>query len=109
VKKTLSVLFALALVLSLSVVTAAPVAADPGTGDDVCGTTGDDAGEGYGCEPAVPPPHGFAGTVSVVHPPGPVPEGTPVEAYVNGVKTASPRWTARAGTFCWCRAPAGPR
>lgn len=88
-KKTLSILFVLALVLSLNVVTATPVAAGPGTGDDVCGTTGDDAGDGYGCEPGVPPPHGFAGTVSIVEPPGPVSEGTPVEAYVNGVRTAS--------------------
>jgi len=33
-------------------------------------------------------PHGFAGAVSVLNPPGPVPEGTVVEAFVDGVKTA---------------------
>jgi len=33
-------------------------------------------------------PHGFSGAVSVLNPPGPVPEGTVVEAFVDGVKTA---------------------
>ena len=37
----------------------------------------------------VPPmPHGFEGAVSVLDPPGPLPEGTVVEAFVDGNKTA---------------------
>ena len=37
-------------------------------------------------EPPPQLPHYFAGTVSVIIPPGPVPEGTVVEALVDGVK-----------------------
>ena len=37
----------------------------------------------------VPPmPHGFEGAVSILDPPGPLPEGTVVEAFVDGNKTA---------------------
>ena len=37
----------------------------------------------------IPPmPHGFEGAVSILDPPGPVVEGTVVEAFVDGVKTA---------------------
>jgi hypothetical protein len=39
-------------------------------------------------EPPPQLPHYFAGTVSVISPPGPVPEGTVVEALVDGVKKA---------------------
>jgi len=44
----------------------------------------------YATDPEPPPqlPHYFAGTVSVIIPPGPVPEGTVVEALVDGVKKA---------------------
>jgi len=42
----------------------------------------------YTLEPPPQLPHLFAGTVSVISPPGPVPEGTVVEALVDGVKKA---------------------
>jgi uncharacterized repeat protein (TIGR02543 family) len=42
-----------------------------------------------GGKPWAPAPHGFSGTVSYTSPPGPVPPGALVEAYVSDVKTAS--------------------
>jgi hypothetical protein len=42
----------------------------------------------YELEPPPQLPHSFAGTVSVTSPPGPVPEGTVVEAWMDGVKKA---------------------
>lgn len=52
----------LALVLILGIVVAAYVSANDGPPD---------------------PPHGFAGTVSTTSPPGPVPQGTVVQAFVG--------------------------